>query len=416
MLTRKNSNFRELLPLIIICSMIAVLAVTLVTLISYKVNIQDNTEEYASTKAELYQFKIRSGDNLTKIFHKAGINVAEIQKLERLGKKALPIFNLKPNQNMIISINTEDKTCSKIILWLNAREKLEFVRQDDHFEVVKIQQDLVSSINSASFNVTHSVFEDAVRAGVDKKLIKQVVDALGWEIDFAKDIRKGDQFTLLFKQYFVPGKGLITGNLEEVIYKKSGKPSLRAAKFTSSLGSTAFYLSNGSSLARNFLPAPVKYSKVSSRYSMRRKHPIIGVIRPHLGVDLVAPTGAPVWTTGAGRIAFVGNKAGYGKTIIIQHNYLYKTVYAHMSRFNSKIKWGAKVKQGDVIGYVGSTGISTGPHLHYEFRIANKQVNPMAVKIPKVKSLAKSDYELFQDMLKKNDGIRSSIQETRADE
>ncbi len=410
MLTRNNSNFRELLPLIVICGMIAVLAITLVTLISYKANIQDNTEEYAKTKTELYQFKVRKGDNLTKIFHKAGVNVSEIQKLKKLGQKALPIFNLKPNQSIIISTNTEDKRCSKIVLWLNSREKLEFVRQHDHFDVTKIKQELASSMNYTKFKVTHSVFEDAVRAGVNKKLIKQVVDALGWEIDFAKDIRKGDQFTLLFTQYFVPGEGLITGSLEEVIYEKSGKSSLRAAKFTSSLGSTSFYLANGISLARSFLPSPVKYSKISSRYSVSRKHPIIGVTRPHRGVDLVAPRGAPIWATGAGRIAFIGNKTGYGNTIIIQHNYLYKTVYAHMSKFNKKIKWGDKVKQGDIIGYVGTTGISTGPHLHYEFRVANKPVNPMTVKIPKVKSLTTNDYKLFQDVLKKNDDARLNIE------
>jgi murein DD-endopeptidase MepM/ murein hydrolase activator NlpD len=410
MLTRNNSNFRELLPLIVICGMIAVLAITLVTLISYKANIQDNTEEYAKTKTELYQFKVRKGDNLTKIFHNAGVNVSEIQKLKQLGQKALPIFNLKPNQSIIISTNTEDKRCSKIVLWLNSREKLEFVRQHDHFDVTKIKQELASSMNYTKFKVTHSVFEDAVRAGVNKKLIKQVVDALGWEIDFAKDIRKGDQFTLLFKQYFVPGEGLITGSLEEVIYEKSGKSSLRAAKFTSSLGSTSFYLANGISLARSFLPSPVKYSKISSRYSVSRKHPIIGVTRPHRGVDLVAPRGAPIWATGAGRIAFIGNKTGYGNTIIIQHNYLYKTVYAHMSKFNKKIKWGDKVKQGDIIGYVGTTGISTGPHLHYEFRVANKPVNPMTVKIPKVKSLTTNDYKLFQDVLKKNDDARLNIE------
>ena len=410
----KNSQVKELLPLIVICSMIAVLAITLVALISYKANIQDNTEEYVKTKTELYQFKVKRGDNLTKIFRKSGIAASEIKKLEKLGAKVAPIFKLKPEQNIIISANTEDKTCVKVVLWLNAREKLEVIWQDDHFEASKVKQELESSVNYAKFNVTHSVFEDAVRAGVDKKLIKQVVDALGWEIDFAKDIRKGDQFTLLFKQYFVPGEGLIAGDLEEVIYERNGKPSLRAAKFKNSSGATAFYLADGSSLTRSFLPSPVKYSRISSRFSMRRKHPIIGVARPHYGVDLVAPKGAPIWSTGAGKVAFIGNKTGYGKTIVIEHNYLYKTVYAHMSRFNPKIKRGDKVSQGDIIGYVGSTGISTGPHLHYEFRIANKPVNPMTVKIPKVKALAKSDYKLFEETLKKNDDIRAHIKQTRA--
>lgn len=402
----KSSNFRELLPLVVICGMIAVLAVILAMLISYKANIQDSTEEYVKTKIELYQFKVKRGDNLTKLFRKAGVAVSEVKKLQKLGKKVSPVVKLKPEQNIIIYTNTEDKTFSKIVLWLNHREKLEVACEDSNCEVKQLKLELVPTVHYATFNVTHSVFEDAVRAGVDKKLIKQVVDALGWEIDFAKDIRKGDKFTLLFKQYVAGGEGVIAVDLEEVIYEKIGKPSLRAAKFTTSSGTTAFYLADGRSLARSFLSSPVKYSRVSSRFSMRRKHPIIGVTRPHLGVDLVAPVGAPVWSTGAGRVVFVGNKTGYGKTVVIQHNYLYKTVYAHMSRFNPKLKVGNKVKQGDVIGYVGSTGISTGPHLHYEFRIANKPVDPMTVKIPRVKALAKNDYELFQEKLKKNDLLR----------
>ena len=146
---------------------------------------------------------------------------------------------------------------------------------------------------------------------------------------------------------------------------------------------------------------------------MSRKHPLLGITRPHHGVDLAAKYGSPVWTTGQGKVVFSGTKSGYGKTVIIQHNYKYKTIYAHLSKFAKGITKGAKVKQGQVIGYVGTTGISTGPHLHYEFRINNKPTNPMTVKIPRSPSLAKKDINTFNDTLEKNDILREEIRHAR---
>ena len=163
------------------------------------------------------------------------------------------------------------------------------------------------------------------------------------------------------------------------------------------------------------MSSPLKYNRISSPYSISRKHPLLGITRPHHGVDLTAKYGSPIWSTGQGRVIFVGTKSGYGKTVVIQHNYKYKTIYAHMSRFAKDIHKGSKVKQGQIIGYVGTTGITTGPHLHYEFRVNNEPVNPMTVKIPRSPSLAKKEMPSFESLLEKNEEIRVQIKHARED-
>ena len=408
----KNKN-KALLPLAAIFFSIVVLAISLFFILESQASLlDDNLEEASLSKVEQYSISINPGDNLTKIFKAVGLVEKDVFLFNDLGEKAKPLNNLKPNQVVTISVDTDAKRCINLSLWLANGKKLDFNWEGDHYSVKEYKQSLKSSINYAAITVKSSLLEDALAAGVSKSIVYQITDALGWEIDFIKDLRPGDKFELLFKQSYLPGKGFINDDLEELVYTSS-KGVLRATKFTNSTGLTAFYLPDGQRLSRDFLNSPLKFNRISSPFSLSRKHPLLGITRPHHGVDLTAKYGSPVWTTGQGKVVFSGTKSGYGKTVIIQHNYKYKTIYAHLSKFAKGITKGAKVKQGQVIGYVGTTGISTGPHLHYEFRINNKPTNPMTVKIPRSPSLAKKDINTFNDTLEKNDILREEIRRAR---
>lgn len=410
--TKVENNNRKLLPLAVIFTLILCLAGTLFYILDEQSGLLDDVEDVPVSKLELYNISIKAGDNLTKIFKAVGLDPKDVYLFENLGDKAKPINNLKPKQMLSISVDNDAKRCVNLVLWLSNEEKLEFNWIDNHYDVKLTKQALNYALNYASVKVKTSLLEDAISSGISKNIVYQLTEALGWEVDFIKDLRAGDEFQLLYKQSYLPGKGFVNDDLEELLFITKNN-TIRATKFKNSSGLTAFYLPDGSRLSRDFLNKPLKFTRISSPYSTSRKHPLLGITRPHHGVDLAAKYGSPIWSTGDGRVAFVGTKSGYGKTIVIQHNYKYKTIYAHLSKFSPEIKKGAKVKQGQVIGNVGTTGITTGPHLHYEFRINNEPVNPMTVKIPRSQSLANKDMIDFNNLLEKNDEIREQIKHAR---
>ena len=374
--------------------------------------VEEAEEAEPVPPATLYQVTIKPGDNLTKVFHQVGLDDKAVAGLSGLGEKAAPLYHLKPKQHMTIAVDAVSNRCVNLVLWLSHVEKLVCAWDEDHYTISRIKQTLEQSTNYAKIVVKRSLLEDAIKAGVSQHIVYQLTEALGWEIDFIKDLRPGDTFTLLYQQAYVPDKGYVDGDLEEVIFThRSGE--LRADKFTNSKGLSAFYLPDGRRLSRDFLSRPLKYTRVSSPFTLSRKHPLLGITRPHHGVDLAAKYGSPIWATGQGKVVFVGNKSGYGKTVVIQHNYQYKTLYAHLSKFANNLKVGRKVKQGEIIGYVGMTGITTGPHLHYELRVHNKPVNPFSVKIPRSPSLSKKELPGFQKALSDYDTVREQMQKAR---
>jgi murein DD-endopeptidase MepM/ murein hydrolase activator NlpD len=413
MLQASENSSRSIRALVIMLFITAIAFVTLYYSVGYQaMQIEENVELEPAPPVTVHQVTVRSGDNLTKVFHAVGLDDKAIASISGLGEKAKPLYHLKPKQHMTIAVDEAANRCVNLVLWLSDTEKVECSWEDDHYQVERVTQALEQSTNYAKIVVKRSLLEDALKVGVGQHVIYQLTEALGWEIDFIKDLRPGDTFTLLYQQIYVPEKGYVDGDLEEVIFThKSGE--LRADKFTNSKGGSAFYLPDGRRLSRDFLVRPLKYTRVSSPFTLSRKHPLLGITRPHHGVDLAAKYGSPIWSTGQGRVVFVGNKSGYGKTVVIQHNHQYKTLYAHLSKFAKNLKVGGRVKQGEIIGYVGMTGITTGPHLHYELRVHNKPVNPFSIKIPRSPSLSKKDLPAFQALLERYDGIRTQMQKAR---
>jgi murein DD-endopeptidase MepM/ murein hydrolase activator NlpD len=206
-----------------------------------------------------------------------------------------------------------------------------------------------------------------------------MANVFGYDIDFAQDIVKGDQFEVLYEEKVVEGSVVGTGNFLAARFTNRGK-AYTAVRFTNKQGHSSYYNAQGMSLRKAFLRTPVDFARISSRFSTGRKHPILNKIRAHQGVDYAAPRGTPIKAAGDGKVILAGRKGGYGNTVILRHGNSYQTLYAHMNGFAKGIRNGTAVKQGQVIGYIGTTGLSTGPHLHYEFQINGRHVDPLAQK------------------------------------
>ena len=209
----------------------------------------------------------------------------------------------------------------------------------------------------------------------------ELAGIFGWDVDFALDIREGDQFAVLYEQLYLDGERIGTGNILAAEFTNQGKIH-RAVRYTDPQGHTDYYAPDGHSMRKTFLRTPVAFSRISSRFNLARKHPILNRIRAHKGVDYAASRGTPITATGNGKIDWLGKKGGYGNTIVIQHGSKYSTLYAHLNSYGRGLKKGSRVRQGQIIGYVGSSGLASGPHLHYEFRVDGVHRNPLTVKLP----------------------------------
>ncbi|MGZ5052829.1 MAG: peptidoglycan DD-metalloendopeptidase family protein [Methylobacter sp.] len=245
---------------------------------------------------------------------------------------------------------------------------------------------LIEHLHAAQTNTAHvvietSLFLDGLEAGLSKELILQLIEIFAWDIDFATNLRPGDQFTIVYGKKLVDGKESDTDEIIAAEFVNQGTPHA-AVRYIDETGTASYYTPDGQSMQRAFLSAPVDFIKISSPFDTHRKHPILNRIRAHKGIDYAARTGTPVKTTGDGIVTFCGRNGAYGQVVIIQHNDHYETLYAHLSDFKKGLTVGDHVKQGDMIGYVGQTGLATGPHLHYEFHVDGTYRDPETVKIP----------------------------------
>jgi murein DD-endopeptidase MepM/ murein hydrolase activator NlpD len=235
----------------------------------------------------------------------------------------------------------------------------------------------------AQGTIDTSLFVAARAAGVSPEIILRLAnDIFGWDIDFALDIQPGDRFNLIYEQKFRDGQYIGDGRILAADFVNAGTVH-RAVYYESADGKIADYFSpDGRSMRRQFLRAPLDFTRISSNFDPRRHHPILNMIRAHKGVDYAAPTGTIIKAAGDGRVSFVGTKGGYGRVVILEHGGGISTLYGHMSRFARAVNDGTRVKQGTTIGYVGSSGAATGPHLHYEYRINGMHKNPRTVSLP----------------------------------
>lgn len=229
--------------------------------------------------------------------------------------------------------------------------------------------------------IDRSLFDDGQNAGLSDRLIMELAEIFGWDIDFVVDLRPGDSFVVLYEEKYWQGQKVADGNILAAEFTNQGR-AFRAIGFGGDDGHMEYYSPDGYSLKRDFLRTPVKFSRVSSLFSTSRYHPILKTWRAHHGVDYDAPIGTPVRATASGRITAVGWNGGYGNMVAIRHAGAYSTLYAHLARYRPGLRAGQIVEQGEIIGYVGRTGLATAPHLHYEIQVNGVHRDPLTLELP----------------------------------
>lgn len=247
----------------------------------------------------------------------------------------------------------------------------------------------------AHVTIASSLFLDGAKEDIPQSTLIELAGLFGWDIDFALDIRQGDEFSLIYEELFLEGQRIGFGNILIANFINRGR-ELTAIRYEDQKGEAQYYDPSGHSMRKEFLRNPIDFARISSRFNLRRKHPVLNKFRAHKGTDYAAATGTPIKSTGDGKVIFAGRKGGFGNCVIIQHGSRYQTLYAHLSKFNRKARKGRRVKQGQVIGYVGSTGLATGPHLHFEFRVDGVHRDSLRIKLPKSRSIQKDQRKAYR--------------------
>lgn len=354
---------------------------------------------------------VTSGDTLSSIFAKAELPADTLHQLLSSNRDARELTKIRPGQVFTI-VRDENGELETLSSRLSSLESVHVTRTAKGFSIKHEQ--IKPSVRQAYARGTidSSLFLATKRAGLPHSLAVELANVFGYDIDFALDIRDGDEFEVLYEEKVVDGKTVGTGNILAARFSNQGK-SYSAVRFTSRQGSSSYYRADGSSMRKAFIRTPVDFARISSRFSNGRRHPVLNKIRAHKGVDYAAPTGTPIKATGDGKVILAGRKGGYGNTVIIQHGQRYRTLYAHMHRFAKGVRNGSQVQQGQVIGYVGTTGLSTGPHLHYEFQVNGVHVDPLSQKLPMADPIAGAERKRFlqqsQPLLARMDQERASM-------
>ncbi len=344
---------------------------------------------------EWVTLEVQSGDTLGGIFQRRGLRPADAVRIASIAGAGV-LSSLQPGRELQLGIDAEGAFMA-LRYEVGPVEYLAVQREGNSYKVSQAHRDVDIRRARASGFVKSSLYQAGADAGVPEKITMALEDIFGWDVDFARKLRQGDRFTVIYEEHLWEGEKLADGALLAAEFVNDGE-TFRAIRFTDDQGRASYYTPDGRSLRRAFLRAPVKHSRISSLFSKRRLHPILKKWRAHKGVDYAAPAGTPVHATADGRIVSASSRGGYGKTVIIQHGRAYTTLYAHLSRFAAPIRRGAPIRQGDVIGYVGSTGLASGPHLHYEFRINGIHRNPLTVEQPPAEPIPETDREQFEQI------------------
>lgn len=355
------------------------------------------------------EFTVQNGDNLSILFKRAGLNDRNIYELFSDAKDAKDLRNIRAGQKMAFLV--ENGQLQGLTYTIDKLSSLTFTRGAKGFsgKEIVLKPDVKHAFRQAS--IDSSLYMAGKRAGMPSNLTMELANIFGWDIDFALDIKKGDSFKIMYEEQFLEGKRIGTGKIVAAEFTNGGK-TFKAVRYTSKDGSSNYYTPDGRGMHKAFLRTPIEFARISSHFNLARKHPVLHIIRAHKGTDYAAARGTPIRATGNGKIAFAGRKGGYGNCIVIQHGQGIETLYGHMNAFAKGMKTGSRVSQGDVIGYVGSTGLASGPHLHYEFHLNGQVRNPVTVPLPKSIGIEKTELARFNEttrpLIAKLDQYKSS--------
>lgn len=341
---------------------------------------------------------VGNGDTLSTVFAKVGLSATVLHQVLGSSKEAKELGRLKIGQALEFKL-TPDGQLESLHSQLSDMERVSLAKSDGGYQFKReLAKPDVRSVYAHGV-IDSSLFLSAKRAGLSHDLTMDLANIFGYDIDFGQDLREGDEFEAIYEEKMLDGKRVGTGSILAARFVNRGK-TFSAIRYTNKQGASSYYTADGDSMRKAFIRTPVDVARISSRFSMGRKHPILNKIRAHKGVDYAAPRGTPIKAAGDGKVLLAGRKGGYGNTVVIQHNQRYRTLYGHMQGFAKGIRNGVAVKQGQVIGYIGTTGLSTGPHLHYEFQVDGTQVDPLSIKMAMADPISSGDKQRFLQMSK----------------
>lgn len=341
---------------------------------------------------------VASGDTLSSLLLNQGFTNADVLKIAGVLKSDADITSLRADNDKIEFVRQDsDSPVSKIVIIPSPWRRIELTCGDSgqwNCENIEIERDTRAVYRTGEILDGDSFYLAGARAGIPDGILAEVYDLLAFEMDFERDVRAGQHFSVLYEENFSNGKKVDNGRVLAVQFAAL-RGNVQMYRFRKSDGKTGYYDENGNGAIKSLKRTPINNAKITSSFSRSRKHPVLGYTRAHKGVDFRASTGTPIPAAGAGHVVARGYNSGHGNYVKIRHNSSFETLYAHMSRFAKGVVVGTNVKQGQTIGYVGSTGLSTGPHLHYEIIKDGKHVNPMTVKLPAISNLGRADKEKF---------------------
>ncbi|MBU1645710.1 MAG: M23 family metallopeptidase [Gammaproteobacteria bacterium] len=342
--------------------------------------------------------RIQRGDTVAALLGRLGISDPDATKFLQTNRQAAPIFRqLSPGKSVAARVNTVGEL-QELNFPLNgsADTVLRVARTPHAFEVSELALQLDTHVVMKSAEIRYSLFGATDAADIPDSVAIGLADIFGGDIDFHRDLRKGDQFSVVYESLRHDGKPVRTGRILAAEFINNGK-TYSAIWFETSPGRGGYYTSDGKNIRKAFLRSPLEFSRVTSGFTTARFHPVLKKWRAHKGTDFGAPVGTRVKATSDGVVEFVGWQGGYGKVVILRHQGRYTTLYGHLSGFASGMTKGRRVDQGDVIGFVGATGLASGPHLHYEFRINNVHQNPLAMALPAAPPLSPEQLARFNE-------------------
>ena len=344
-------------------------------------DLDDAVDVEASVVATpAHRVTVKSGDSLYLIFKRLGLPQRELALMTSSKPLAKKLARIAPRQEIEFHVDTQSRL-TRLVHRIDRMRSLHVIRDGDQFTFEEVVESPEISVGVASGVIDSSLFIAGQRAGLSDSLIMQLAEIFAWDVDFALDIRAGDRFSVVFEEQFKDGEKIGEGPIVAAEFTNRGR-RIRALRYVDPTGHAEYFSPDGRSMRKAFLRTPVNFTRISSRFSFSRRHPILHKMRAHRGVDYAAPRGTAVKAAGDGKVVFAGRKGGYGRTVILKHGSIYTTLYGHLSRFSKGMRVGKRVEQGQVIGYVGSTGLATGPHLHYEFRVRGVHRDPLTVELP----------------------------------
>lgn len=374
--------------------------------ITQELDLPSLAEQVAALEQRQQQYvreeKVRAGDTLAVLLNRLGVQDPAAATFIKGNSSARRVLDLKAGKRVQVQTADDGSLLQLSTTLAGGRDtpvkNLVIQRAANGFQVTEVAAALEKRVEMRSGDITSSLFAATDAAQIPDPIAIQLVDMFSTDIDFGSDLRRGDRFNVVYETFWQGGELVRSGRVLAAEFMNAGK-TYQSVWFSDPANGQGggYYSFDGKSLKKAFLKSPLEFSRISSGFSMR-VHPISGKWRAHKGVDFAAPTGTPVRAAGDGTIDFIGSQNGYGNTIVIKHWNKYSTAYAHLSRFASGVTRGAKVSQGEVIGYVGATGWATGPHLHYEFRVNNEARNPLSVDVPNAPALAGAQLQRFRQV------------------